>query len=511
MRAGSFALAAVLLCGCPQSEPQAPPEATAPAATASETIADRGPPPNIVLVLADDLGYGDIAVYDPASKIPTPHIDRLAREGVRLLDAHSPTSICTPSRYGVLTGREPWRESRVRNSLQPLSPPALDDETVTLPELLADAGYTTALVGKWHLGRRYTLRRGNQNVLYNIDWSGPLLDGPLQHGFERFFGLARPGWTFMEDGVALVPPSEEYDLGEVPEPIYGKRAGKGIRAPGFEFEHVLPRYTEWTVAFVEEAAASGRPFFVEFAPAVPHTPIAPSSAFRGKTGVGAYGDVVHELDDSVGRILDALERSGVASETLVVFTSDNGPETHAYERLRETGHASMGPLRGAKHSMFEGGHRVPFIARWPGRIPTGTTSNETVSLVDLMATFASAASIPLPDGAAEDSHDVLPALLGEPATAPIREATFTSRGHRVAIRQGPYILLDMGGGGRPEPRWFLEQRGIVPGKPGVTLFDLENDPGQTRNLASELPEQVERLRAASKRALAAERTAPRQP
>lgn len=471
------------------------------------------PAPNIVLILADDLGFGDVGVYDPDSKIPTPRIDQLAREGVRLLDAHSPTSICSPSRYGVLTGREPWRETHVQHSLRPTSPPVLKEGLPTLPELLARAGYTTALVGKWHLGRRYALLpTRHSHELRNIDWSQPLVDGPLQHGFDHFFGLARPGWTFMEDGLVLAPPSEEFDLGDVPEEIFGRHAHQGRRAPGFRFEQVLPRYTEWTVEFIERVASREGPFFLEFAPAVPHTPIAPSPAFRGTTSVGAYGDIVHQLDDSVGQILDALERAGVADDTLVVFTSDNGPETHAYDRLRHSGHASMGPLRGAKHSMFEGGHRVPFIARWPGRIPADSTSNETISLVDLMATFASAARIVLPADAAVDSHDVMPALLGEPGDAPIREVTFHSRSRRVSIRRGAWVLLESGGGGRPEPPWFLDQRNIVARqRRGVALFDLENDLAQTKNLAAQHPDRVESLRALRTRLTASERTAPRGP
>ena len=496
IRPWCVALTAGLLCACsPTDEPGG--------------SARAEPAPNIVLILADDLGYGDVGVYSPDSKIPTPRIDQLAHEGVRLLDAHSPSSICSPSRYGVLTGREPWRESHVQHSLRPLTPPVLEEAITTLPELLARAGYTTAMVGKWHLGRRYTLRPNQySHERHNIDWSQPLVDGPLQHGFDRFFGLARPGWTFMLDDMALAPPSEEFDLGDVPEAIYGRHAHEGVRAPGFRFEQVLPRYTAWTVEFIEHAASRDEPFFLEFAPAVPHTPIAPSSAFRGSTTVGAYGDIVHQLDDSVGQILDALERAGVADDTLVVFTSDNGPETHAYDRLQRHDHASMGPLRGAKHSMFEGGHRVPFIARWPGHIPADTTSNETISLVDLMATLASAARIALPADTAVDSHDMMPALLSQHDGAPIRQATLHSRSRHVSIRSGAWVFLENGGRGRPEPLWFLEQRNIeARGRGGPALFDLEDDLAQTQNLAAQHPDRVEAMRALRERLTASNRTA----
>jgi len=493
--------------GCsPSDEAQAPPTTTAPSPAARATA------PNIVLILADDLGYGDLGSYNPESKIPTPHIDALAREGVRLVDAHSSASICTPSRYAIWTGTEPFRETRVSNSLQPLSPPALQDETWTLPEVLRRAGYTTALVGKWHLGRRYTWKAGRQPVLHNVDWTGPLTDGPMQHGFDRFFGLARPAWAFLEDGVPLAAPTEEYDLGDVPEELYGKRAGRGLRAPGFRFEQVLPRYTAWAVDFIEQSAERDDPFFLAFAPAVPHTPIAPSARFQGATPVGPYGDIVAELDDSVGQIAAALERIGASDETLIVFTSDNGPETHAYERLRQTGHASMGPLRGAKHSLFEGGHRIPFIATWPGHIPAGAISSETLSLVDLMASFASAAGTPLPAHAAPDSYDMLPALTRAPEsapTAPIRNATFASRGRRIVTRQDHWILLESGGGGRPEPLWFLAERGIVPSPHQVALFDLANDLGQQHNVAEAHAERVEQLRAERKAAASAAGTAPK--
>ena len=469
------------------------------------------PSTNIVLILADDLGYGDIGAYAPDSLIPTPHIDQLARDGIRLTDAHSPAPICTPTRYAILTGREPLRLPRVRHSLQPLSAPVIEREQTTLPELLRAAGYTNVLVGKWHLGRRYTpLPNRNQPILRDIDWTKPLLDGPLQHGFDRFFGLGRPGWTFMEDGLARAPATEPFDLGDVPEEQFGKRAHKGVRAPGFRYEQILPEYVRWTEAWIDDSGRANAPFFLEFAPAVPHTPIAPSPAFQGATPVGPYGDIVAELDDAVGRIVAALERNGLREDTLIVFTSDNGPETHAYERLRRTGHASMGPLRGGKHSLFEGGHRVPFIASWPGRIPAGSSSAETVSLVDLMATFAAVADVPVPPDAAEDSHDVLPVLLDQPRSRPVRAFTVYNRGQFAQVRQGPWALLDMGGGGgRPEPAWFLVERGIAPERRGnPQLFDLERDPGQTTNRFEDEPERVEQLRALAKRIQQSKRTAP---
>jgi len=504
--------ALALACSDLPSEDRAPTAALPAGAAGNEPPrSTRGARPNIVLILADDLGFGDVGVYAPNSLIPTPYIDQLARDGVRLLDAHSPASICTPSRYAILTGADPWREVRVRNSLQPLSPPVLSADQPTLPSLLADWGYTTVLVGKWHLGRRYSLRPGrDQPIARDIDWTAPLLDGPLQHGFQRFFGLARPGWTFMEDGVALAAPTEAFDLGDVPKALYGKRAHTGIRAPGFRYDQVLPRYTRWTEQWIDEFGRASEPFFLEFAPAVPHTPIAPSAAFQGRTEVGAYGDIVAELDDSVGRILAALERNGLADDTLVVFTSDNGPETHAYERLRRTGHASMGALRGAKHSLFEGGHRVPFIARWPEHIPPNTSSTETLSLVDLLATFAAAAGVPVPASAGVDSHDALPILRGELQSAPVRAFTLHNRGRFAEVRRGPWVLLDHGGAGRAEPLWFLEERGMSPLRRGYPqLFELDQDPSQTKNRIDEEPVIAEELRALAKRVRESTRTAPR--
>ena len=470
----------------------------------------REVPPNIVLILADDLGYGDVGAYSSESRIATPHIDALAREGIRMLDAHSPAPICSPSRYALLTGREPFRAGRVSNALKPLSPPALRDARLTLPELLRGAGYTTALVGKWHLGRRYTLLESlPSHELAAIDWSQPLVNGPMQHGFDHFFGLALPGWTFLEDGLALEPPSEAFDLSDLPDEVTGRHPFTGYRAPGFRFDAVLDRLTQYAVGFIERRARTGEPFFLQFAPAVPHTPYLPGDSHRGRSQVGAYGDVVEELDDSVGRILDALERSDVAERTLVVFTSDNGPDENAYERLRRHDHASMGALRGVKHTRWEGGHRVPFIARWPGHVAAGSTSDETISLVDLMATFASAAGAAIPRDAAEDSHDILPALLGAETGSAIREATFVSRGRRIATRSGSWVLIEMPEGDlRSEPSWFRTRRGIEAGPGEVSLFDLATDPGQAHDVAAEHPERVEALVALRKRLARSARTAP---
>lgn len=458
--------------------------------------------PNFVVLLADDLGYGDVGVYNPRSKIPTPNLDRLAGQGIRFTDAHTPSGVCSPTRYALLTGRYAWRTRLKSGVLNGGSAPLLAADRLTLAAMLREKGYETGVVGKWHLGFDWPLLdESKPQTVENVDWSRPLEDGPLQHGFSYQFGLGKPAWTFVENGRVLARPSVRFDLTHLPAYLMGGNNNKGVKAAGFEFERMLPRFTEEAVGFIQRSAAENRPFFLFFTPIAPHRPVVPNNDFAGKSAAGLYGDFTAEFDWAAGEILAALDRSGTAGETLVIVTSDNGPEVDAYRRVLEYGHYSMGALRGVKRDLWEGGHRVPFIARWPGKIPADSVQSEVICLTDLMATIAALSGYPLPADAAEDSYDVRRALFGETIAKPIREATVHhgSKGW-YGIRQGGWVLIDHPTGdnnqGRnAEPEWFRRERMAKTHQRQVELFNLREDPAQRVNLAAAHPERVEALQA----------------
>jgi arylsulfatase A len=444
------------------------------------------PKPNIVYILADDLGYGDVGCYNPASKIPTPDIDRLAKEGVRFTDAHSPSAVCTPTRYALLTGRYAWRTRLQRNVIGPFSRPLIAEEQLTVPGLLRERGYATACIGKWHLGWGWP-EPGDGG---RRDFTRPIPDGPTTRGFDLYFGTDVPNYPpfcFLENDRTVGIPSAAAPVGRdafnIPGPM----------VPGWKLVDVLPGLEKRAVEYIKEAAKVGKPFFLYLPLTSPHYPVVPAASFKGKSEAGAYGDFVVQTDRVVGEVLDALKRSGAAEETLVILTSDNGPEITgevdpgAYDRLKAFGHASMGTLRGAKRDAWEGGHRVPFIARWPGKIRAGSTCDETICHVDLMATLAALLDIKLPADAGVDSVNILPALLGERRDAPLREVTVLHSGQgKFAIRRGDWVLIlaPTGDDNRDqgEPRWFQEDRGYAPHTEAGELFNLKADPTQKNNL-----------------------------
>lgn len=462
--------------------------------------------PNIVYILADDLGYGDLGCYNRESKIPTPRLDQLASQGLRFTDAHSPSSVCTPTRYALLTGRYAWRTRLQRNVLGPWDKPLIAADRLTVGKMLQQHGYATACIGKWHLGQNYATNDGKppmggaKNPLSNVDFTKPISDGPLARGFDHYFGTIVPNYPpycFIHNDRTVGFPSvpSQGGLFNIPGPM----------VPGWKLEDILPGLTTHAVNWVEETAQTKKPFFLYFALTSPHYPVVPSADFVGKTQVGSYGDFVHQTDWSVGQVLDALDRAGVADNTLVIFTSDNGAEITgevrpgAYDRVVQFGHRSSGDLRGAKRDAWEGGHRVPFMARWPGKIPSGTVSDETMCHVDFMATVAAILQHGLPDHAAEDSVNMLPAFLGEKLTTPIREATVhhSARG-KFAIRKGDWVLIDApsgdDNGGNGEPEWLKKERGYTAhSKPGE-LFNVREDLAQRYNQYEQKPELVAELK-----------------
>lgn len=441
------------------------------------------PLPNIVVILADDMGYGDPGAWNPDSKVPTPHIDRLAAEGMRFTDAHSPSAVCTPTRYGLLTGRYAWRTRLTQGVLVGYSPNLIDTTRLTLPGMLRQAGYATAGIGKWHLGLGDAER---------TDYTQPLRPGPVSLGFDYYYGIPssldfEPYVWFENDRVEQLPTdSIEASRPCCKEDFY---RGGGI-APDFRHVDVLPRTIERSVEYVMQAG--DKPFFLYVPFSAPHTPWLPTEPFQGSSGAGTYGDFAVQVDAGVGDILNALDEAGVAENTLVVFTSDNGAHWLPYE-IEMFDHRANLDWRGMKADIHEGGHRVPFVARWPGRIEAGSVSHELISLVDLMATFASVTGQTLPDDAGEDSYDLMPVLLGEPVEGPIREATVHhSVNGLFAIRQGSWKLIEgLGSGGFTQP--VSVEPG--PGDPLGQLYHLGDDPGETNNLYADHPEVVERLSA----------------
>ncbi len=464
---------------------------------ASVTAAEGSIKPNIVVILADDLGYGDLGCYNTDSKIPTPHLDQLAASGMRFTDAHSPSSVCSPTRYAMLTGRYAWRTRLQSGVLRPWSPPLIAANQLTVAALLKQQGYVTGCIGKWHLGWEWPTKDGQPpshgaDNLSNVDFTKPIANGPTARGFDFYFGTDVPNYApfcFIENdrtvGIPIVP----------------FKLQKGPSLPGWDWVNILPELTKQAVRFVEERAITPQPFFLYLPLTSPHYPVVPAPEFKGKSGAGDFGDFVFQSDWTVGQVLDALQRSGVADHTLVIFTSDNGPEISnevhpgAYDRIQKYQHASMGPWRGAKRDVWEGGHRVPFLARWPGKIKPGSTSNETICHVDLMATVAALLDVKLPDDAGVDSYNLLPAFRGEKLTKPIREATVHhAASGKFAIRKGDWVLIAAptgdDNGKLGEPDWLKKERGYTPHDLPTELFDLRKDLLQQHNLSAEHPEVV---------------------
>ena len=471
--------------------------------------------PNVIILYADDLGYGDLGCYNTDSKIPTPTLDRLASEGVRFTDGHSSSAICSPSRYALLTGRYHWR--KMHHIVGALGPSAFDAERLTLPEMMQAKGYSTACIGKWHLGWDWGAIRhadaepmverrkdGTEKRKYwsheAFDWSKPIPDGPLEHGFDHYFGdtvINFPPYAWIKDNRLIQPPDCTLTITQK------TKEGNWEARPGparsdWDFYENLPTLTEKAVAYIHSREGNEQPFFLYFPTPSPHAPIIPTDEFDGKSMAGAYGDYVAQTDWSCGQLLRALEESGHSKNTLVIFTADNGPEHYAYARDEKFSHWSAEPLRGLKRDNYEGGHRVPFIIRWPGNIPAGEVSDELISQVDMMATLAAIIGYELPDHAAEDSHDLTPLLEGESnVRSSLIHCTFKKQ---YAIRRGPWLLVDHSTGyvSKVQGNWH-ERHGYenMKGEPSNQgqLFNLAVDPGQRQNVIAQNADIAGELRA----------------
>ena len=471
--------------------------------------------PNIVFILADDLGYGDVGCYNPEAKAPTPNIDRLAREGMRFTDAHSPSTVCTPTRYSLLTGRMAFRNGMKGVFTGAGGPCLIKEDRLTIAGMLRDQGYTTAMFGKWHIGLTFydkdgkPITKNGLEAVKRIDFSQPITGGPIDRGFDQFFGTAccpTTDWLYAYiDGDKIpMPPTRIVDRKPLPKHPYSRDNRPGMIAPGFDLEEVDMVFLQKSLEFLEnhKKKSPDKPFFLFHSAQAVHLPSFAGRAFKGKTEAGPHGDFIFELDYIVGRLVRKLDQLGYGENTLLIFTSDNGPEVPTVIDMRKTHqHDGARPWRGVKRDQWEGGHRVPFIARWSKKIKDGSTSKQTICLTDLMASCAALTGATVPRNAAEDSYNILPVLLGQADDKPIREYTLHQTiSLALAIRHGDWKYLDhKGSGGNNygrEGEWGMKQFALperVPDAPGQ-LYDLANDPGETANLYNEHPEIVKALK-----------------
>lgn len=468
--------------------------------------------PTIVVILADDLGYGDLSCLNPESKIPTPHMDRLAREGMTFTDAHSPSAVCTPTRYGLLTGRYAWRTRLQSGVLFGFDRPLIEPGRETVASFLKRHGYATAAVGKWHLGlgwqdaqgRPVTDRDGTTNDP-GVDYARPITEGPLTVGFDYFFGISASldmaPYCYIENDRAVQPPTLDTQGEAFPR---NWRAGK--RSPDFRHEEVLRKCTEkaeeWLAA--QQAENPERPLFLYFALTAPHTPVLPEEPFRGRSRAGEYGDFVVQTDWVVGRVLDTLDRLDLAENTLVIFTSDNGSTMTNRPFFAQYDHATNYHFRGQKSDVWEGGHRVPFLARWPTRIQPQTTCDATICLTDLLRTFAQIVGDALPETCGEDSFGLLPLLTGETGVVHRPPVVMHSISGKFAVRQGDWKWIDCRGSGG----WSLPENRVPDDAPASQLYNLRDDAGERENLFRTRSDTVSRLKAVLNRIRESGRSVP---
>ncbi len=445
--------------------------------------------PNIVLVMADDLGLGDISPTHANCKIKTPNLQRLAEQGLTFVDAHTPSSVCTPTRYGLLTGRYNWRSRLAKGVLDGTSDHLIPADRPTLGHLLQSAGYHTAMIGKWHLGWDWHKTGGE------IDFSKPVKNGPDINGFDQYYGhcgsLDMPPYVWVNTGMPTSVPTREEGVTKQ-QASYGWYR-KGPIGDDFKIEQVLPHLFEKSLAYVDERVKAGQPFFLYLPLPAPHTPIVPLPPFKDASGINAYADFVMQVDYHMGELMMAIQDAGVADNTLLIFTSDNGcsPEAN-FAVLAEHNHHPSAGFRGHKADIYEGGHRVPLIARWPGHIAQGSQTAATVCLTDIYTTLQSLTGQPRESSGGEDGFDLSP-LFNDP-TLEVRDSLIShSIDGSFAIRRGPWKLcLAYGSGGWSNPR---EPEGKKQGLPPLQLFHLGNDPGETNNLAALNPEKVNELKA----------------
>lgn len=461
-------------------------------------------PPNVVILYADDMGFGDLGVNNPHSKIPTPNLDKLASAGMRFTDGHSSSGICTPSRFALLTGQHHWR--RFHGIVNAFGESVFKPDDFTLAKMFASQKYDTAAIGKWHLGWNWNAvrkpdapKRKQNHRPEDYEWSRPIPHGPVAQGFDYYFGdgtINFPPYCWVENDRVLEAPTVMMDTDTftpIPEGRWEFRGGPMVE--GWDPYRVLPTLTDKAVAWIG-TRRQDTPFFLYVAFPSPHAPIIPNDEYRGKSEAGPYGDFVFETDAMAGRILRALEQYGFSENTIIIFTADNGPERYAYDRLKHFDHWSSGTLRGLKRDVWEGGHRVPFVVTWPGKIQPGSRSEEIVSQVDIAATLAEVIGYELAPNQAMDSYDLTPVLFQQERSGPIRVATVQNTYKDVfALRQGSWVYIDAASGEHSaSPDWFNQERGYkAQDTPGL-LYELGTDPAQQTNLFARHPEKVAEMK-----------------
>ena len=447
------------------------------------------PAPNIIFILADDMGYGDVSFLNENSKLKTEHIDRIGREGVTFTDAHSSSAVSTPTRYGILTGRYNWRSTLKSGVLYGYDKALIARGRQTIAGALKEQGYQTAGIGKWHLGWTWNnVDAGEQQV----DFSKPVADGPVTRGFDYFYGIAASldmaPYVYVEnDRPTALPDRETSDEGM-------RFWRKGPTGADFDHEQTLPHLIDKAVAYIHDKSKGDKPFYLYLPLPAPHTPILPSPEFQGKSGLNSYGDFVLMVDAMVGRVMAALKESGIDDNTILVFTSDNGCSPMAeFAELEAKGHYPSHIYRGHKADLFDGGHRIPCLLRWPAKVKPHTIE-QTICLTDFFATFAAVSGYQVKDNEAEDSYDILPLVLAADEKETIREATVHhSINGEFTIRKGNWkLLLSPSSGGWSYPRPGKDSEAIAT-LPPVQLYDMKADPGETTNVYAEHPEVVKEL------------------
>ena len=466
--------------------------------------------PNIIVILADDQGFGDLGANNPQSKIATPNLDALAKAGVRFTDGHTSSGVCTPTRYSLLTGRYHWRTKLQSGVLGGFSTPLISKDRLTLAGLLKQKGYATGCFGKWHLGMNFPLKNGgvaddggNFSKAFqdaaSVDYGRDIVDGPVDHGFDTFFGISAsldmPPFVWIKDRrVTEIPSATKTWL------------RTGPAGPKFEAVDVLPSVIDHSIAFIEaqKKADPTKPFFIYIPLNAPHTPIVPTKEFQGTSGISPYADFVKQVDHDVGRLMASLEKQGLTENTLVVFTADNGcsPAANITE-LQKAGHEPSYIYRGNKADLYEGGHRVPFLVRWPAKVKPAVSA-ALIGQFDFLATFADITGAPVPAGMGEDSVSFLPVLLGAKET--VRQGIVSqSINGSFAIREGQWkLLLSAGSAGWSSPKPGPEEAGLPP----VQLYDLSKDPGEKNNLQAEFPVRVASMKAELEKLIARGRSTP---
>lgn len=482
--------------------------------------------PNIVLILADDLGYGDVGCYNSEAKAPTPNLDRLASEGMLFTDAHSPSTVCTPTRYSIMTGQMAFRLKYAGVFAGVGGPCLITEDRLTLPGMLRQHGYETAMFGKWHIGLSFFDSAGNVidprarpkvtnagaksnlsiDAVRRIDYSRPIVGGPIDRGFDHFFGTAccpTTDWlyAFIDGDRIPVPPTRVVDKTNLPDHEWSVDCRPGLVAADFDHEEVDMVFLDKSLDFLDRHRVQNpeKPFFLFHSLQAVHLPSFPAKEFQGKTNAGPHGDFIFQFDHIVGRLMEKLESLGIADNTLVIVTSDNGPEVATVLKMRSKHqHDGARPWRGMKRDNWEGGHRVPLIVRWPERVKANVVADQTVCLTDIMATCADIVDADLPNDSAEDSMSILPILQSE-TNDQVREFTLHQTiSLALAIRRDQWKYLDhQGSGGNNYAGGQLTSLDVIPqiapNAPGQ-LYDMENDPGETTNLYFQHPEIVKELK-----------------